>query len=97
MTGGITMFGIVVGMALLICYRLMTRMPKRRVVKGASADHSGAAGGADVGDGGGHHFAWGAGENSASGHSAAANDSGGGGDSGAGDGGGGGDSSGGSD
>jgi hypothetical protein len=44
-------------------------MPKRHVVKGASADRSGAAGGADVGDGGGHHFAWSAGENSASGDS----------------------------
>jgi hypothetical protein len=69
LTGAITTFGIVVGMALLICYRLMTRMPKRHVVKGASADRSGAAGGADVGDGGGHHFAWSAGENSASGDS----------------------------
>jgi hypothetical protein len=77
MTGAITTFGIVVGMALLICYRLMKRMPKRRVVNGSSADHSGPAEGADVGDGGGHHFAWSAGENSASGHSAAANDSGG--------------------
>ena len=69
MTGATATFGIVVGMALLICFRLMTRMPKRRVVNGPSADHSGAAGGADVGDGGGHHFAWSAGENSASGDS----------------------------
>jgi hypothetical protein len=82
-------FGIVVGIAILICYRLLTRVPNRRLINGPFADRSGPAGGNDAGDSG-SHFAWGAGENSASDHSSVASDSGGGGDSGGGDGGGGG-------
>lgn len=83
-------FGIAIGIALLMYHRLMTRLPKRRVINGPCVDRSGSVGGADVGDGGGH-FVWGPGEDSASDHSVAASDSGGG------DGGGGGDAGGGGD
>ncbi len=97
MMGAMTTFGIAVGVASLICYRMTTRLPKRRAVSRSSADHSGPGGGNDTSDGG-DHFICSADENSASDHSGAASDSGesdggegGGGDGGGGDGGGGGD------
>jgi uncharacterized membrane protein YgcG len=96
MTGAMIAFGIAVGIATLICYRLLTRLPKRRVINGPSVDRSGPAVGNDAGDSG-SHFAWSAGENSASHHPGAASDSGGAGDSGGGDSGGGDDAGGGGD
>jgi uncharacterized membrane protein YgcG len=70
-------FGIAIGIALLMCHRVMKRLPKRRVINGSSADRSGPMDDNDA-SGTGNHFAWSVDENSAFEHSDAAGDSGGG-------------------
>jgi|SRR3954471_11590972 hypothetical protein len=77
MTGAMMAFGIAVGVATLICYLLMTRLQKRRVVSGSPRDGFGWVGGGDIGDGG-SHFVWSENDNSATVHSDAASDCGGG-------------------
>ena len=69
-----TRFGIAVGVASLIGYRLMARLPKRRAAHRSSAARPG--GGVDAGDSG-DHFVWSADENAVSGRSGAASGSGG--------------------
>jgi len=93
MTGAMIAFGIVIGIALSMCHRVMTRWSKRRVINGSSADRSGPIDN-DVSDTG-NHFAWSADENPAFAHSGAASDSAGTDSEGGGDAGGGADGSGG--
>jgi hypothetical protein len=76
MTGAVIAFGIAIGMALFRCRRLMTRLPKRRLINRSSTDRSGPISDNDASDAG-SHFARSAGENSASKHSGAPSDSGG--------------------
>jgi hypothetical protein len=96
MSGAMIAFGIGLGAATLICYRMLMRLPKRRVINGPSTEGSGTAGGNDAGDSA-SHFAWSTAENSAAHHFSSASDSGGAGDSVGGDGGGGSDGGGGGD